>query len=254
MKWFISILCFLYFSQQAYAQDMYLKKAKAYYYGTSKVTKNYTKAGEYFLKSLEENDSIVSNRYLATMFLFGHGVEVDKALAKELLVSGIERGDRRSQEIYDKYFPSKDTLKAQKKKTEGKLSTDTGGYIYNHTQDCYAGDAKSCAIIALKYYEGSLVDQSYSIAASFFTRACTGGFRAGCFNLAIMYYDGKGVEKDSSKAAELFDVVCRAGGTDGCNARNMLVQNSNENRTTSARKAHSTQEPNMDELSNNDLK
>ena len=252
MKWFIAILCLFYFSQHAHAQDMYLKKAKAYYYGTSKVDQNYIKAGEYFIKSIEESDSIVSYRYLATMFLFGHGVEVDKAEAKKWLEMAVERGDERSQEIYDNYFSSEDKPTSTKKRIEGKLSTDTGGYIYNHTQDCYAGDAKSCAIIALKYYEGDMVDQSYPIAASFFSRACNGGFREGCYNLAVMYYEGTGIEKDEAKATELFDVVCRAGGTDGCNALNVLVNKSNENRTSS--KTLPSQEPNTEDLTNNDLK
>ena len=252
MKWFITIVCLFSFSQHTYAQDMYLKKAKAYYYGTSKVNKNYKKAGEYFLKSIDKSNSLVSNRYIATMFLFGHGVNVNKALAKKFLMSGIKRGDVRSQELYDKYFSSEDKLQDQKKKTNGKLSTDTGGYIYNHTQDCYAGNVESCAIIALKYYEGDLVDQSYPIAGSFFERACNGGFRDGCYNLAIMYAKGIGVEKDQSKAIELFDVVCRAGGTDGCDALNIFNNKSNKNRTSS--KPQSSEEQNIDELSNNDLK
>ncbi len=83
--------------------DFNLKQAKAYFYGSTTVSKDYFKAKEYFLKAAKQN-SIDAYRYLGTIYLFGNGATVDKKEAKKWLQWAIDSGDMKAQEIYRKYI------------------------------------------------------------------------------------------------------------------------------------------------------
>lgn len=108
MKFFLSILIFLSFAVQSHA-DTYetVKLAKAYYYGTKDVRKDYTQAKRYFLEAAQDQ-SLDAYRYLGVIYLFGHGADVDYDRAKMWLNKAIARGDQRSQEIYDTYLGPKE--------------------------------------------------------------------------------------------------------------------------------------------------
>lgn len=80
-----------------------LKSAKAYYFGTNQVGKNYEKARKVFLKAAKQG-SVTAYRYLATIYLFGHGVEVDKKEAKKWLMKAVNLDDENAEKLYKKYF------------------------------------------------------------------------------------------------------------------------------------------------------
>ena len=129
MKWFFSLflLSLLTLSLHANTTDI-LKRAKAYYYGTNKINQDYHVAFIYFKKAGEQN-SIVAYRYLGSMYLFGHGVRVNKVKAKQWFEKAIFLGDSRSQKIYDTYLKSSDTsnhtTKSRYYKVKGIRSDDT---------------------------------------------------------------------------------------------------------------------------------
>ncbi len=85
-----------------------LKQAKAYYFGSSTVGQDYYKAKEYFLKAANLY-SIDAYRYLGTIYLFGHGAAIDKKEAKKWLQMGIDAGDSKAKELYDKYIAKNTT-------------------------------------------------------------------------------------------------------------------------------------------------
>jgi len=80
-----------------------LKSAKAYYFGTKQHGQNYEKAKKVFLKASKEG-SVVAYRYLGTMYLFGHGTDIDKEEAKKWLMKAIDLNDTNAQKVYTKYF------------------------------------------------------------------------------------------------------------------------------------------------------
>ncbi|RUM70064.1 MAG: hypothetical protein DSZ07_03200 [Sulfurovum sp.] len=80
-----------------------LKLAKAYYFGTKLHGQNYEKAKKVFLKASKKN-SVVAYRYLGTMYLFGHGTDIDKEKAKKWLMKAIDLNDTSAQKVYAKYF------------------------------------------------------------------------------------------------------------------------------------------------------
>ena len=85
------------------ASESNLKQAKAYYYGTKDVAKDYGKAKEYFLKAAQEG-SPVAYRYLAGIYHYGVGVPVNNDRAKRWLEKAISLGDERSKVLYEKFF------------------------------------------------------------------------------------------------------------------------------------------------------
>jgi hypothetical protein len=89
--------------EKEYAIERLIKSAKAYYYGTKKVGKNYDKAKKAFLKASKKG-SLVAYRYLGTMYLFGHGTDVDKEEAKKWLMKAVDLGDENAKKVYTKYF------------------------------------------------------------------------------------------------------------------------------------------------------
>lgn len=89
-----------------------LQLGKLYYYGTSTIKQDYAKSKEYFLQAADLN-STDAYRYLANMYLSGHGVAVNKDKAKKWLEKGIDADDKKAQEMYDKYF---NTVKGTSKK------------------------------------------------------------------------------------------------------------------------------------------
>ncbi|WP_295421756.1 TIR domain-containing protein [Sulfurovum sp.] len=102
-----------------------VQHAKAYYYGTQTIAKDYTKAKDYFLRAANEN-SIDAYRYLGTIYLFGHGAAVNKEEAKRWLQMAIASGDMRAQEIYNKYIsPSDQNTSYTKYKVVNVASNDT---------------------------------------------------------------------------------------------------------------------------------
>ena len=90
-------------AQREYAISRLIKSAKAYYYGTKQVGKNYEKAKKTFLKASKKG-SVVAYRYLGTMYLFGHGTDVDKKEAKKWLIKAVDLEDESAKKIYTKYF------------------------------------------------------------------------------------------------------------------------------------------------------
>ena len=80
-----------------------LKSAKAYYYGTKQVGQNYEKALKLFLKA-SKKDSVMAYRYLGTIYLFGHGTDIDKEESKKWLMKAIDLDDENAKKIYAKYF------------------------------------------------------------------------------------------------------------------------------------------------------
>lgn len=118
MKFFLSLLVFLSLAVQSHA-DTYqtVKLAKAYYYGTKDVRKDYGQAKRYFLEAAQDH-SLDAYRYLGVIYLFGHGGEVDYDRAKMWLNKAIASGDQRSKEIYDTYLGSQESHNSLNRITE----------------------------------------------------------------------------------------------------------------------------------------
>jgi len=77
-----------------------------------------------------------------------------------------------------------------------------------------AGDARSCHYLGKSYYDGDGVQQSYEMAAIWYTKAANLGYSDSMYNLAIMYACGEGVPKNSEKAVELFEQAALKGDQD----------------------------------------
>jgi len=75
-------------------------------------------------------------------------------------------------------------------------------------------DAKSCAAMAIKHYEGRDVEQSHERARAFSAKACDFGEMMGCNLLGALMEDGLGGTKDMKGAADLYRKAC-ANGYDG---------------------------------------
>ena len=62
------------------------------------------------------------------------------------------------------------------------------------------GDPQAQFNLGSLYYSGNGVEQSYSKALYWFTKAAERGESTSQFNLGIAYYNGEGVEQSYSKA------------------------------------------------------
>ncbi|RYZ05466.1 MAG: sel1 repeat family protein [Myxococcales bacterium] len=80
---------------------------------------------------------------------------------------------------------------------------------------CKLGDAKTCAMVGEMYLAGSGVLRDVDAAQAALDKACTQTVARACFNLATLYLDGS-LPKDLEKAAELNQRACDGGDADGC--------------------------------------
>ena len=92
-----------------------------------------------------------------------------------------------------------------------------------YTKGCDAGDASSCAALALQVQDGRGVPWDLPRAVELYRRACDGGSGVACFNLGGMYFGGNGVAQDLPKANELmvraekqYRVMCEGPEPDWC--------------------------------------
>ena len=65
--------------------------------------------------------------------------------------------------------------------------------------------------VGMRYSMGLEVEQSYSNALKYFSKACELDDGNGCEYLARMYAKGNGMEKNTAKSTELYKKACKLG-------------------------------------------
>jgi len=81
---------------------------------------------------------------------------------------------------------------------------------------CDAGNAGSCATLAVMHREGAGVAKNWVKAAAFAERACAKDVTTGCRVMAQAKLGGDGVAKDGPGAIKLLERTCEAGDGKGC--------------------------------------
>ncbi len=89
---------------------------------------------------------------------------------------------------------------------------------------CERGDARSCALAAVRFRNGVGVIADRAKAAAFSERSCTLGFAIGCNDLGVSYFDGWGVPVDKARAVTLFTEACEHGAVIACINRAMTAE------------------------------
>lgn len=107
---------------------------------------------------------------------------------------------------------------------EGKCSTGTAATPVECTYgegeacvtQCKAGNAMSCAKLAMMTARGEGTPKSPENAPALAARACKDGAPAGCTMLGGFLADGVGIPRDLAKAAQAYAKACDEGEADGC--------------------------------------
>ncbi len=81
---------------------------------------------------------------------------------------------------------------------------------YNEMSDFYKSKRLNLYKHGLRYQMGEGVEQNYTEAVKYYTKACDNDSRLGCYNLGMMYYNGQEIKKDYPKALELFRKTCNS--------------------------------------------
>lgn len=90
-------------------------------------------------------------------------------------------------------------------------------------EQCKAGNAKSCAKLALMVVRGDGAPKSPETAPAIAMKACEAGAAAGCTLLGQLLMDGVGIKRDPKKAAQMWAKACDDGDADGCSAVGTLL-------------------------------
>lgn len=96
------------------------------------------------------------------------------------------------------------------------IAVDAAKAAATQEQRCMAGNARSCATLAMMHQDGQGVPKDEAKAAGFFLKACDAGDAWGCLNLGYLFDAGTGVTQDKARAFELFQKGCEAGLPTGC--------------------------------------
>jgi TPR repeat protein len=83
-------------------------------------------------------------------------------------------------------------------------------------QQCEAGEAYECLIIANSHADGDGVPVDMARAAAAYGKACNLGLAVACNRLGEYYAYGTGVSQDFVRAAQLFQQGCNEKSVDGC--------------------------------------
>jgi hypothetical protein len=91
-------------------------------------------------------------------------------------------------------------------------------------QGCNKGHPRSCAGLAVQYFDGNGARQNYFKAFEFAKKACDGDYGMGCNILGILHDTGKGVRKDSCSALKYFGKACDNKDPQGCDNYSRMLE------------------------------
>lgn len=98
-------------------------------------------------------------------------------------------------------------------------------YFY-YEKACFAGEWKSCEMVAVGYYlDGKIRKESPEKALPLLEHGCNLGGRSGCSIAANFYSNGKGVKQDKQSGANFYDKACSLGGAQDCFRLGYLYEN-----------------------------
>ena len=95
------------------------------------------------------------------------------------------------------------------------FGSECSSRMVNLTKLAEQGNTTAQNSLAMMYWDGEDVEQSYEKALGWYTKAAKNGDANAQNNLAIAYYNGHGVERSYAKAVEWYMKAAEQGDADG---------------------------------------